>query len=125
VLTPHTTEPVPLDRKLPDETPLQAGAYNLGFIGVANRPAVRRLLDWWVARLEHYYVKDIGAGLFTDQKWIDLVPGMDDRAAIVRDRGCNVAYWNLHARRVDSITAAVRSTPSGRAVEAPDARQSR
>ncbi len=102
VLTPHTTEAIPLDGKLPDEiTLLQAGTYNLGFIGVANRPAARRMLDWWAQRLERYCVNDVGSGLFTDQKWIDLVPAMVDRTAIVRHRGCNVAYWNLHARRVD------------------------
>ncbi|HYW54199.1 MAG TPA: hypothetical protein VE826_09520, partial [Dongiaceae bacterium] len=102
VLTPHTVDPIPLDGKLPDEiTLLQAGAYNLGFIGVANRPVVRRMLDWWGQRLERYCVNDVGSGLFTDQKWIDLVPAMVERVAIVRHRGCNVAYWNLHARRVD------------------------
>jgi glycosyltransferase involved in cell wall biosynthesis len=102
VLTPHATDPIPLDGKLPDEiTLLQAGAYNLGFIGVANRPAARRFLDWWSERLVRYCVSDVESGLFTDQKWIDLVPGMVERVAIVRDRGCNVAYWNLHARRID------------------------
>jgi glycosyltransferase involved in cell wall biosynthesis len=102
VLTPHTVDPIPLDDKLPDEiTLLQAGAYNLGFIGVANRPVVRRMLDWWGQRLERYCVNDVGSGLFTDQKWIDLVPALVERVAIVRHRGCNVAYWNLHARRVD------------------------
>ncbi|MEA2719950.1 MAG: hypothetical protein QOJ39_1814 [Candidatus Eremiobacteraeota bacterium] len=102
VLTPHTTEPFPLDGNIPDEiTLLQAGAYNLGFIGVANRPPARRFLEWWGARLERYCVSAVESGLFTDQKWIDLVPGMVERVAIVRHRGCNVAYWNLHARKVD------------------------
>ncbi len=102
VLTPHTTDPIPLDGELPDEiTLLRAGSYNLGFIGVANRPAARRFLDWWAARLERYCVSDVESGLFTDQKWIDLVPGIVERVAIVRHRGCNVAYWNLHARRID------------------------
>jgi glycosyltransferase involved in cell wall biosynthesis len=102
VLTPHTTEPIPLDGKLPDEiTLLRAGAYNLGFIGVARTRSAEAMLDWWGARLERYCVNDVAAGLFTDQKWVDLVPGLVDRAAIVRHRGCNVAYWNLHARRLD------------------------
>ena len=102
VLTPHTTEPIPLDGKLPDEiTLLRAGSYNLGFIGVANRAPARGFLDWWAARLERYCVNDVVSGLFTDQKWIDLVPGLVERVAIVRHRGCNVAYWNLHSRRID------------------------
>ena len=39
-------------------------------------------------------------GLFTDQKWIDLVPGMFDKAFVERDPGWNVAYWNLAHRAV-------------------------
>lgn len=102
VLTPHTTEPIPLDGKLPDEIVLlRAGAYNLGFIGVARTPSAEGMLDWWAQRLERYCVNDVAAGLFTDQKWVDLVPGLVERAAIVRHRGCNVAYWNLHARHLD------------------------
>jgi glycosyltransferase involved in cell wall biosynthesis len=101
VLTPHTTDPIPLDGRLPDEIVLlRAGAYNLGFIGVARTAAALAMLDWWADRLERYCVNDVAAGLFTDQKWIDLVPGMVERVAIVRHRGCNVAYWNLHARRL-------------------------
>jgi hypothetical protein len=30
------------------------------------------------------------------------VPGIFERTSIVRYRGCNVAYWNLHARPLDS-----------------------
>jgi hypothetical protein len=102
VLTPHTTEPIPLDGKLPDEIVLlRAGAFNLGFIGVARSAAAEAMLDWWGQRLERFCRNDVANGLFTDQKWIDLVPGLVERTAIVRHRGCNVAYWNLHARRVN------------------------
>jgi glycosyltransferase involved in cell wall biosynthesis len=102
VLTPHTTDPIPLDGFQPDELVLlRAGTYNLGFIGVARTNAALAMLNWWADRLERYCVNDVSAGLFTDQKWIDLVPGMLDRVAIVRHRGCNVAYWNLHGRRID------------------------
>jgi glycosyltransferase involved in cell wall biosynthesis len=102
VLTPHTTEPIPLDGKQPDEIVLlRAGAFNLGFIGVARGAAGEAMLDWWAQRLERFCRNDVASGLFTDQKWVDLVPGLVERTAIVRHRGCNVAYWNLHARRVD------------------------
>lgn len=103
VLTPHSTEAVPLDGKLPAELELlRRGTYNLGFIGVAGTPAAHAMLDWWEERLEHYCLEDVPFGLFVDQKWIDLVPALFERTAIVRHRGCNVAYWNLHARRLDA-----------------------
>jgi hypothetical protein len=99
VLTPHTTEPVPLDGKRPTEIDLlRGGAYNLGFIGVANTPPARAMLAWWAERLERYCLDDVSFGLFFDQKWIDLVPALFPRTAIVQHRGCNVAYWNLHSR---------------------------
>ena len=33
-----------------------------------------------------------------DQRWLDLVPALFDDVHIVRDAGCNVAYWNLPER---------------------------
>jgi glycosyltransferase involved in cell wall biosynthesis len=99
VLTPHTTDPIPLDGRIPTEvTLLLAGAYNLGFIGVRDTAETRRFLAWWSDRLERYCVNQVEKGLFVDQKWIDLVPGMFPATRILRDRGLNVAYWNLHAR---------------------------
>jgi len=38
------------------------------------------------------------AGLFVDQKWVNLVPCLFDKVHILRHVGCNVAYWNLHER---------------------------
>jgi len=38
-------------------------------------------------------------GLFVDQKWVDFVPCYWEHH-VLRDRGCNVAYWNLPTRRV-------------------------
>jgi hypothetical protein len=99
VLTPHITEPVPLDGKRPTEVDLlRGGSYNLGFIGVANTPGAHAMLAWWAERLERYCLDDVSFGLFYDQKWIDLVPALFPRTAIVQHRGCNVAYWNLHSR---------------------------
>ena len=40
-------------------------------------------------------------GLFVDQKWIDLVPGFYPDVGIIHHPGYNVAYWNLHCRRVE------------------------
>jgi hypothetical protein len=58
------------------------------------------MLDWWEERLAAFCRNDVSSGLFVDQRWIDLVPGLFDRIAVVRHRGCNVAYWNVHARRL-------------------------
>jgi hypothetical protein len=38
------------------------------------------------------------SGFFVDQKWINLVPCLFNEIHILRNPGCNVAYWNLHER---------------------------
>jgi len=99
-LTPHITTPV-ADGLLPDErTFLRVGAYNLGFIGVRADPTALSMLTWWDERCAEHARARPDLGLFVDQKWVDLVPGLFPPVAIVADPGCNVAYWNLAARRV-------------------------
>jgi glycosyltransferase involved in cell wall biosynthesis len=101
VLTPHLLDPLD-DNFRPNEVDiLQAGAYNLGCIGVAQGPSLLPFLRWWQRRLERDCVVDFSRGLFVDQRWIDLAPSLFSSVAIVRDPGCNVAYWNLTHRHVD------------------------
>ncbi len=98
VLTPHVTEPIPRDNlRLSESDILGAGIYNLGFIAVG--PGSDDFLIWWATRLRRESVIDPARMRFTDQRWIDFVPGLF-RHYIVRDPGFNVAYWNLHSRQV-------------------------
>ncbi len=101
VLTPHNTAPIPRDGRRPAEQDIMvAGAYNLGFIGVGRGEFADFLLDWWSERLEHDCVADPENGLFVDQRWIDLVPGLAENYLLLRDPGFNLAYWNLATRSV-------------------------
>jgi hypothetical protein len=79
---------------------MKHGAYNLGFLAVRNDADGRAFAAWWAARLYEACYDDPANGLFTDQKYCDLVPGLFGRVAIVRDPGWNVASWNLSRRRV-------------------------
>ncbi len=100
VLTPHLTDRLD-DGKKPSELQiLQSGSYNLGFIALRRTEGTRRFVEWWQRKLERDCVVDIPRGLFTDQKWIDLVPGMYAGVTVERDAGWNVAYWNLNHRAV-------------------------
>lgn len=98
VLTPHLTGRLDDGRKPTELAILQSGSYNLGFIALRRTEVTQRFVEWWQRKLERDCVVDIARGLFTDQKWIDLVPGMYDGVSIVRDPGWNVAYWNLNHR---------------------------
>lgn len=100
VLTPHMVEPQRVERIPREQTMLISGAYNLGFIGLRRSPETDRLLNWWGNKLLDQGFSDPGAGLFVDQRWMDLAPGMFEGVYIHRDPGCNVAYWNLTERPI-------------------------
>ena len=100
VLTPHLLAPMS-DQHNPGELAIRmAGSYNLGFCALAAQPAARRFLAWWQGKLERDCVVDPASGIFVDQSWIDLVPGMFEQVAILRHAGYNVAYWNLAQRAI-------------------------
>lgn len=100
-LTPHLETPLPDDGKLPSEvTILRSGIFNAGFVGVAEAPATRRFLDWWDARVSRWGFVRPELGYQGDQKWLDLAPTLFPEAGILRDKGANAGYWNLHARAI-------------------------
>lgn len=100
-LTPHLTGSISGDEHHPSERTIgQAGTYNLGFLAVTRRPSLARFLAWWQEKLEFQCVVDPARGLFVDQKWMDLAPGLFPDVAILRHDGYNVAYWNLEQRTV-------------------------
>lgn len=100
VVTPHLTAPL-TDQFAPTELDImRAGAYNLGFLALGKQTESDAFIKWWEEKLEHGAVSDPARGLFTDQKWVDLAPGMFGKFAVLRDPGYNVAYWNLAHRKV-------------------------
>lgn len=100
LLTPHLLEPESDPQAVIDNEicTLRHGVYNLGFLGVRASGEGRRFIDWWAARLEAHCLADPANGLFTDQRWIDLAPAFFEGVHVLRDRGCNVATWNIHHR---------------------------
>lgn len=101
LLTPHLTAPLE-DEKLPSEQSiLQAGSYNLGYIGLSVTPESKRLVKWWQGKLYKDCVVDLPNGLFVDQKWMDMAPSLFDGVHICKDAGWNVAYWNLAHRNIE------------------------
>lgn len=116
VLTPHITRPIPHDGLAPSEPDIMvSGAYNLGFIAVRATGEGKRFLEWWERNLEDGCRIDVPSGLFTDQKWIDLVPGLFPGTSILRDHTYNVAFWNFHERVIgrDGDGYLVNGRPAG------------
>ncbi len=96
VLTPHMLDPMDDDLRRPSEHDiLGCGVYNLGFICVGD--GSEPFLEWWGERLRYFAVVDFRSSLFTDQRWVDFVPGYFDFVAL-RNPAYNVGYWNLPER---------------------------
>jgi hypothetical protein len=52
--------------------------------------------------------------LYVDQRWLDLLAASSYTVGVVRDPGFNVAYWNLHERKLaldDNGTWSVNKQP--------------
>src|ERR1700722_11496283 len=102
VLTPHNTTPLPDDGKRPNQIDiLLAGVYNLGYVSLGAGTEIHTLLRWWRERLLTDCRVDPHKGYFVDQRWFDLAPGLASDHVIVREPQYNVAYWNLHSRRLE------------------------
>jgi len=102
VLTPHQTAPnrQPAAVRDNEAASLQYGVYNLGFLLVRADAAGRAFAAWWAAQLHDACYDEPENFRFTDQKCVDLVPGLFPGVAILRDPGCNVATWNLSTRTI-------------------------
>ena len=114
VLTPHQLEANLTPRAVQDNelASLRYGIYNLGFIAVRNDPAGREFAAWWSLATQTACYDDTGNGIFTDQRYCDLVPTLFDGVHVLRDPGYNVASWNL-SRRDLAVTPAGEITANG------------
>lgn len=102
VLTPHQCVPEEYIQAVIDNEicSLKHGVYNLGFIALKRGKNALAFAEWWKERLTHFCYNDIPQGLFTDQRWCDLVPALFDGVYIEKHCGYNVASWNLSHRMI-------------------------
>ena len=113
-LTPHLLAPLPgVDRCARELNILQSGVFNGGFIGISQHESAHRFLRWWADRLHTHCRHDVTQGMHYDQRWLDLVPALFADVHIVRDAGCNVAYWNLPERNTTLTSSGSGAHDSG------------
>lgn len=100
LLTPHLLVPELEINAIQDNeiSALKHGVYNLGFFSAKTSGQGLDFIRWWADRLTKFCRDDIPGGLFTDQRWCDLAPSFFSNLHIVRNRGCNVATWNIAHR---------------------------
>lgn len=109
LLTPHLLDAESDIAAIQDNeiSALKHGVYNLGFFAARTSGQGLNFIRWWAARLTLFCRNDIPNGLFTDQRWCDLAPAFFSNLGIVRDRGCNVATWNIAHRHLSKDAAGV------------------
>ena len=91
VLCQHLLKPGNIDMELSSTA---HGVYNLGFLGISRSEEGRKCVDWWADRLYLFCYDDIQRGIFTDQKWFDLVPRFFN-ATVFKHHGYDFAPWSL------------------------------
>jgi glycosyltransferase involved in cell wall biosynthesis len=83
VVTPRLSAPDPLgvaaELKL-----LLTGIYDLGFLAVRRDPDSAALLHWWEQRCFLHCRDHPAAGMYLDQRWLDLAPGLVAKTAVLR-----------------------------------------
>jgi hypothetical protein len=109
LLTPHLLDAEQDISAIQDNeiTALKHGVYNLGFFAARTSGQGMDFIRWWAERLRLFCRDNIPSGLFTDQRWCDLAPAFFSGLGIVRDRGCNVATWNITHRLLSKDDAGV------------------
>ena len=110
VLTPHLLAPLPDDERQPTDVDiLLSGAYNLGFVSMADRPDVHALLDWWDRSLRRDCIIDHSHGRFVDQRFMDLALGFVDDHSCCATRATT---WPTGTSRSASCNATATASPS-------------
>jgi hypothetical protein len=100
IFTPHFTSPPPHEHKSQEMEVLNAGMFNGGFFKLSRSEETFRFLDWFRSRCTLECISDRCRGIYYDQLWINFVPLYFQTTHIERDKGMNMAYWNLHERSI-------------------------
>lgn len=105
ILTPHYYRNRPDEKQNWFEANFRVGLYNAGFLG-ANRNSVNGL-RWWAECCRYRCEKSAVRGLFDDQKYLDLLPVVEDKVHVLKHKGCNLAGWNMDVCKREMVAGEV------------------
>ena len=110
LLTPHLIDPPYIESSVRTNEisgALIHGVFNLGFFSAKYSSKAFEVLDWWEQRLFLYCRAKSSEGMFTDQKWFDIAINYFPQIGVLKDRGLNVAPWNLAERYLARVGAQI------------------
>lgn len=101
-LVPHILAPEETDLgvRMTEMSVTEHGIYNLGHLVIRPGDKALGFARWWADRLDRYCFDDREHGLFTDQRWVDLVPAIFDGVRILKAPTLDVASWNIFGRTI-------------------------
>jgi hypothetical protein len=106
-LTPHRLTPGSnLSLEKTELNFLKSGVFNLGYISVSTKSLP--MLNWWGERLHFYCTKFPGYDVFTDQKWMNLIPSFFEHS-VIKNKGYNLASWNLDERTLQNVEGKIHA----------------
>lgn len=94
-VTPHVIAPAKKTSLVSERLFMCYGTFNLGYFAVRKSVDTKSFLRWWQDFCVNYGADAPQAGLFVDQKPVDLLPSFVERVQVLRHPGCNVAWWNI------------------------------
>lgn len=102
-VTYHSMAPFPDDGHVPnDQEIVLSGVVNGGFIYMKNGATARAALDFMLSKIPSRWFVAPALGMYGDQQWLSLlVPYFG--ADVLRNKGINIAYWNLHERPMRAL----------------------
>jgi hypothetical protein len=104
VITPHILTPSDNNHNVASEHHfLSTGIFNLGFIAMKRSAETLHFLNWWKEKLLYQGYNLLNYHLFYDQKWINFAPVFFDGVFIEKNKGYNMAPWNLHERSLSKV----------------------
>ena len=108
LLTPHTIAPFPEDAQYPNNLQIFLyGHINAGFIFVKKSNDTLKCLEWLLKNTKYNWFLALDNGMSVDQQWLSsLIYFYNHITEIAFDDTINIAYWNLHERKLilkDSI----------------------
>ena len=100
ILTPNVSAIKECESAAWERSHLPYGTFNGGFLAVRNTAEGRSFLNWWDERITRYCCTEPWLDIFSDQRWLDLVPGLFPGVVIDRSPSLNVATWNVRGREL-------------------------
>lgn len=77
----------------------ECGIFNAGVFALRDCPEAHEFLSWWQEKVRYDCRQDPAAGVFYDQKWLNFAWALFPGIQAFRNKGYDVAYWNLFERR--------------------------